>query len=188
MQSILCVAPRCLRNSLVPYKSEEHYFCGAPLTERTVLEGSRREIRQGRGTTLPHTPPTWAGEGGMATGITRFFPGLSWIHLYINLLLVRNSPPDPHSQVEEAHYWWSRTCRGLTGPSGVMGSLKGGHVRPVDMRPGRILRHSHAQGQRPRRCLEEMGSLQCSMGKGGLSPEIRAECFALVKNTSYLPM
>ena len=39
VQSILCVAPRCPRGSLVPYKSEEHQFCGALLTERTVLLG-----------------------------------------------------------------------------------------------------------------------------------------------------
>ena len=36
VQSILSLAPRCLRGSLVPYKSEEHPFCGARLTERTV--------------------------------------------------------------------------------------------------------------------------------------------------------
>ena len=36
VQSILSLAPRCPRGSLVPYKSEEHQFCGALLTERTV--------------------------------------------------------------------------------------------------------------------------------------------------------
>ena len=36
VQSILSLAPRCLRGSLVPYKSEEHQFCGALHTERTV--------------------------------------------------------------------------------------------------------------------------------------------------------
>ena len=34
--SILFLAPRCPRGSLVPYKSEEHQFCRALLTERTV--------------------------------------------------------------------------------------------------------------------------------------------------------
>ena len=28
----------------------------------------------------------------------------------------------------------------------------------------------------------------CSIGYGGLSPEIRDDCFAQGKNTSYLPM
>ena len=36
MQFILGLAPRGPRGSLVPYKSEEHQFCGALLTERTV--------------------------------------------------------------------------------------------------------------------------------------------------------
>ena len=36
VQSILSLAPCCPRGSLVPYKSEEHQFCGALLTERTV--------------------------------------------------------------------------------------------------------------------------------------------------------
>ena len=36
VQSILSFALRCPRGSLVPYKSEEHKFCGALLTERTV--------------------------------------------------------------------------------------------------------------------------------------------------------
>ena len=36
VQSILSLAPRCPRGSLVPYKSKEHQFCGAFLTERTV--------------------------------------------------------------------------------------------------------------------------------------------------------
>ena len=36
MQSILSLAPRCPRGSLVPYQSKEHQFCGALLTERTV--------------------------------------------------------------------------------------------------------------------------------------------------------
>ena len=35
VQSILSLAPRCPRGSLVPYKSEEHQFSGALLTERT---------------------------------------------------------------------------------------------------------------------------------------------------------
>ena len=36
VQSILSLAPLCPRGSLVPYQSEEHQFCGALLTERTV--------------------------------------------------------------------------------------------------------------------------------------------------------
>ena len=36
MQSILCLAPRCPSGSLISYKREEHQFCGALLTERTV--------------------------------------------------------------------------------------------------------------------------------------------------------
>ena len=36
VQSILSLAPCCPRCSLVLYKSEEHQFCGALLTERTV--------------------------------------------------------------------------------------------------------------------------------------------------------
>ena len=36
VQSIPSLAPRCPRGSLVPYQSEEHQFCGALLTERTV--------------------------------------------------------------------------------------------------------------------------------------------------------
>ena len=36
VRSILCLAPCCPRGSLGPYKSEEHQFCGALLTERTV--------------------------------------------------------------------------------------------------------------------------------------------------------
>ena len=39
VQSILCVAPRCPRRSLVPFKSDEHQFCGALLTERNVCAG-----------------------------------------------------------------------------------------------------------------------------------------------------
>ena len=35
-QSILSLTPRCPRGSRVPYKSEEHQFCVALLTERTV--------------------------------------------------------------------------------------------------------------------------------------------------------
>ena len=38
VQSILSLAPRCPRGSLVPYESDEHKFCGALLTERTVWE------------------------------------------------------------------------------------------------------------------------------------------------------
>ena len=36
VQSIPSLAPRCPRGSLVPYQSEEHQFCKALLTERTV--------------------------------------------------------------------------------------------------------------------------------------------------------
>ena len=36
VQSIPSLSPRCPRGSLVPYQSEEHQFCGALLTERTV--------------------------------------------------------------------------------------------------------------------------------------------------------
>ena len=36
VQSILSLAPRYTRGSLVPYQSEEHQFCGDLLTERTV--------------------------------------------------------------------------------------------------------------------------------------------------------
>ena len=36
VQSIPSLAPRCPRGSLVTYQSEEHQFCGALLTERTV--------------------------------------------------------------------------------------------------------------------------------------------------------
>ena len=39
VQSILCIAPCCSRSSVVPYKSKEHHFCGALLTERTLLAG-----------------------------------------------------------------------------------------------------------------------------------------------------
>ena len=39
MQSILCVAPCYPKGSLVPNKRKEHHFCGALLTERTVLAG-----------------------------------------------------------------------------------------------------------------------------------------------------
>ena len=35
-QSILSLAPRSPRSSLVPYKSEEHPFCGALFTKRIV--------------------------------------------------------------------------------------------------------------------------------------------------------
>ena len=37
VQSILYVAPSSPRYSLVPYKSKEHHFCGALLTEKSVL-------------------------------------------------------------------------------------------------------------------------------------------------------
>ena len=36
VQSFPSLAPCCPRGSLVPYQSEEHQFCGALLTERTV--------------------------------------------------------------------------------------------------------------------------------------------------------
>ena len=36
VQSILILAPRCPRGSLVPHKSEEYQFCHGLLTERTV--------------------------------------------------------------------------------------------------------------------------------------------------------
>ena len=39
VQSILCVAPRYPRGSLVPYKSEDNHFSGALLTEISVLAG-----------------------------------------------------------------------------------------------------------------------------------------------------
>ena len=38
-QSHLNTAPRSSRGSLVPLESEEHCFCGALLSERTVLVG-----------------------------------------------------------------------------------------------------------------------------------------------------
>ena len=38
-QSILNLAPRSPRGCLVPYKSEEHQFCGVLFTERTVWGG-----------------------------------------------------------------------------------------------------------------------------------------------------
>ena len=43
MQSILSLAPRCPTGSLVPYKSEEHHFCGLFL---------RRELCAGWGLQL----------------------------------------------------------------------------------------------------------------------------------------
>ena len=39
VESILSLDPRCPRGSLVPYKSAEHQFWGALLTERTVCAG-----------------------------------------------------------------------------------------------------------------------------------------------------
>ena len=48
VQSIPSLAPRCPRGSLVPYQSEEHQFCGALLTERTVCG-------------MPPPPPTEPG-------------------------------------------------------------------------------------------------------------------------------
>ena len=39
MQSIIHVAPRCPRGSLVPIKSEEHHFYRALLMEKTFLAG-----------------------------------------------------------------------------------------------------------------------------------------------------
>ena len=36
MQSTPSLAPSCPRGNLVPYQSEEHQFCGALLTQRTV--------------------------------------------------------------------------------------------------------------------------------------------------------
>ena len=36
VQSILSLAPHCPWGGFAPYKSEEHQFCGALLTERTV--------------------------------------------------------------------------------------------------------------------------------------------------------
>ena len=43
-QSILCADPRCPRDSIVLCKSEEHHFCGALLTERTMLAGCTRVL------------------------------------------------------------------------------------------------------------------------------------------------
>ena len=49
VQSIPSLAPRCPRGSLVPYQNEEHQFCGALLTERTVCGMAAAATAAGRG-------------------------------------------------------------------------------------------------------------------------------------------